>query len=102
MKQRIKYNLNDYIWFKLMDKDIYYHKLDSVNERLRKLGLDIIKPHCSETDENGYSHMQLWCFMETFGPLMIMGGPNVIEPLEIEFEIDEERNAINQLKGEIA
>lgn len=91
---KVRCNLNDRIRFKLTDhgKDIYYHQYDTFNVLSRTHGLQIIQPRYPETDENGYSQMQVWRFMEIYGPYMSVSEPNVIEPLELEFEIDMEEN----------
>ena len=80
-------NLNDCVKFKLTDygKDIYYHRFDNFIEKHPEFGLERRMP---VVDEEGYSKMQLWCFMELYGPYMGMARPNVIEPLVIVVEED--------------
>lgn len=75
-------NLNDTVKFKLTDygKDIWYHQYDELNRLSRK---EIIKPEFPKVDEDGYTSMQLWCFMELYGPHIHWNAKNVIEPLEL-------------------
>lgn len=91
---KVHYNLNDPVRVRLTDhgKDIYYHQYDIFNALSKIHGLQIIRPRYPETDEDGYSRMQLWRFIEIYGPYISMTKPNVIEPLELEFEIDMEEN----------
>ena len=83
-----KLNLNDPVRFKLTDhgKDIYYHQYDELNERK---GKQVIKPHYPEVDDEGYVSMQLWSFIELYGPYIGLAKENVIEPLDLEFEVKE-------------
>jgi len=87
----VRINLNEVVKFKLTDfgKDIFYHQFDSVNEYVRKHGgkQQLIKPRMPEIDEAGYTRMQLWSFMELYGSYFSMTEPNVIEPLEIIYEV---------------
>lgn len=79
----VKINLNDFVKFKLTDrgKDIYYHQHDEIN---MMHGRKVIEPHYPETDEDGYCRMQLWKFMQIYGPYIGMGFNNVIMPLDLE------------------
>lgn len=81
-------NLNDAVKFKLTDhgKDIFYHRFDSVNEKIRRRGGKPIKPDMPKVDSDGYTRMQLWQFMELFGPHTGMAMKNYVEPLEIIYE----------------
>ena len=81
----IRINLNEPIKVKLTDwgKEIYYHQYDRANQIA---GREICKPKFPKEDENGYTEIQLWCFMELYGEHMGMTLPNVIEPLEIVYE----------------
>ena len=93
----MKLNLNEKVKFKLTDlgKAIYYHQYDEINN-CNECMLPLIEPEMPEVDENGYTEMQLWCFIELYGKHMGMGKPNVIEPLEIIFETELE-NGIKRL-----
>lgn len=71
-------NLNDFVRFRLNDygKRVYDDWYAGIHA----------KPPELKTDEYGYSKMQLWQFMEIFGPHIHMWEKNVIEPLELIFE----------------
>ena len=87
----VKINLNETVKFKLTDygKDIYYHRFDKLNERIVKAGGRPIEPTMPEVDEEGYTKMQLWHFMNIYGKYMKMGCNNVVESLEIIYETEE-------------
>ena len=81
--KNIKVNLNEPVKFKLTDKgkDIYYHRFDELNDRA---GYEMIKPSYPKEDKDDYTTMQLWSFMNLYGPYMKLGyGDQVIKPLEI-------------------
>lgn len=84
----IRINLNEMVKVKLTDlgKDIYYHQFDAMN---KAHGRQIAKPQFPKCDKDGYTEFQLWCFMELYGEHMGMCKPNVIEPLEILYEVEE-------------
>ena len=86
----IKINLNDVVRFKLTDhgKDIYFHQYDELNEFLKEKGAEPIGSRYPKEDEEGYSKMQLWQFIELYGNHMGMAKPNVIEPLDLLFECE--------------
>ena len=89
-----KLNLNCFVKVKFTDlgKDIYYHQYDSLIEVMKAKGVKPITPSYPPVDEDGYSAMQLWCFIELYGPHIHMGSPNVIEDLNIyidERDLDE-------------
>ena len=89
-----KLNLNHFVRVKFTDhgKDIYYHQNDELNKIMEARGLPPLTPTYPKVDENGYSTMQLWSFMQLFGPHILMGAPNVIEDLNIyidERDLDE-------------
>lgn len=79
LKEKIKVKLTDY------GKVVYYKRLEELN---RKLG-SIFKLCLPKEDEEGYTTFQLWVFMETYGQYMNMTTPNVIEPLEIIYQEEE-------------
>ena len=85
----IKINLNELVKVKLTDlgKDIYCRWYDKLNARL---GTVIYEPTFPEEDDKGYTYFQLWNFMEIYGKYMGMAKPNVIEPLEIIYELPKE------------
>lgn len=89
----VQINLNDTVKFKLTDlgKDIYYHQYDDLIEYLKKKGITpSFKQQIPKVDENGYTTMQLWCFIELYGNYIGAGKPNVIEPLNLYFKSAEE------------
>ena len=69
-------NLNESVKFKLSvrGKEIYRHRYD---------GYGIEYNREPELDDNGYMEMQLWMFMQIFGEHIILGMPEVVQPLEI-------------------
>lgn len=92
--KRIRINLNDKVKFRLTlwGKEVYSHRFDEVNEKLKDRGVQPITPHLPKLDEDGYCSMQLWDFMNTFGRYIGMALPNVVEPLDIIFEMKEEED----------
>ena len=88
----IRINLNDEVRFKLTDRgrDIYYHQFDELIKKHPTIG---IKPQMPKVDADGYSKMQLWCFMELYGPHTHMSSPVVVEPLEIIYKPRKQRRS---------
>lgn len=80
-----KLNLNHHIKVKFTDhgKDIYYHQYDGLIEAMKARGVKPINPSYPPVDKDGFSTMQLWCFIELYGPYIGMCKPNVIENLSI-------------------
>ena len=82
----VRINLNESVKFKLSErgKEIYRHRYDG-------LWMDG-SPYSQEPelDDDGYMSMQLWTFMQTFGEHMILGMPEVVQPLEIIYEESED------------
>lgn len=78
----VKINLNSIIKVRLTDlgRDIYYHRVDDLNEYF---GCEKLKPTYPEVDSEGYTKFTLWGFMELYGSHIGMAKPNVIEPIEI-------------------
>ena len=83
-------NLNEVVKVKLTDygREIYYHRFDKVNELARR---EVCKPSFPKVDADGYSRFQLWDFIHLYGNYIRMAAKNVIEPLEIVYEGDAER-----------
>ena len=85
----VKINLNETIKVKLTQfgKDIYTHKYDEIANKypLLKISRTEIK-----ADETGYTDFTLWQFMNLYGPYMEIGEPEVIRPLEIIYEREDE------------
>lgn len=74
----VRINLNENVKFKLSEygKEIYRHRFEYNRE--------------PELDDDGYMEMQLWVFMNIFGEHMIMGISEVVKPLEIIYELEDE------------
>lgn len=85
----VKINLNEVVKVKLTDlgKEIYYHQFDELN---RRCGKTVCKPSFPKEDTEGYTEFQLWNFVEIYGEHIGMAKPNVIEPLEIVYELSED------------
>lgn len=88
----IKINLNEIVKFKLtpLGADIYYHRYDALNQKIIKNGGQPLPPRLPRVDDKGYTSMQLWEFMETYGEHMGLTQPVVVQPLEIIYTIDDE------------
>ena len=86
----VKLNLNDVVRFKLTDhgKNIYFHQHDELNNLLQAKGLKTLECRYPEVDEDGYSKMQLWMFIELYSNHIGMAKPNVIEPIDLLFECE--------------
>lgn len=82
-RMKIRINLNEKVKFKLSEhgKEIYRHRYD---------GYGFEYDREPELDDNGYMEMQLWTFMQIFGEHMIMGMSEVVQPLEIIYEWEDE------------
>ena len=85
----IKLNLNEVIKVRLTDlgRDIFYHQYYRINQRFGKIICNDVLP---EEDEAGYVEFQLWQFMRIYGEYLEMAKPNVIDPIEIIYELPEE------------
>lgn len=89
-----KLNLNHFVKVKFTDhgKDIFYHQYDELNKIMEARGVRPLTPEYPKIDESGYSTMQLWHFMNLFGPHIFNGAPAVIKGLYIyidERDLDE-------------
>ena len=75
-------NLNDNIKVKLTEhgKNIFYHRFDEMNRLCKR---EVCKPSWPEEDEEGYTKIELWMFMEIFGPHVGIVKPGIIDPLDI-------------------
>ena len=101
MRNKVKINLNSFVWFKPTEKgkEAYRRRYYHLEQILKEVQLSDATPFpVSEIklDENGYAKMQLWEFMQIFGEYMVMGFDNVIESLEIiadEYEIVKDPHA---------
>ena len=92
--ESIRINLNEWIKVKLTDlgKEIYYHQYDELN---KAYGREMLKPNFPSEDEDGYTRFQLWKFIQLYGSHIGIGTPNVIDPIDIVFE--EENQCANWL-----
>lgn len=92
--KEVRINLNEFVRVKLtgLGKEIYYHQYDDVN---KIVGKELCKPSFPKTDEDGYTSFQLWEFIQLYGSYMGMGFPNVIEPLEIVYQMEVEHEYIS-------
>lgn len=84
----MKINFNDSVRVKLTDwgKEVYFHQFDELNKFITSHGGTPIKPNFPEADENGYTRIQLWQFMEIFGQHIGMCKDPVALPLEFLYE----------------
>ena len=89
--KNIEINLNETIRVKLTDlgKDIYYHQFDELHEALKSRGISPNQPTMPRVDADGFTSMQLWRFIELYGSHIGMAKPNVIEPINIYFDLEE-------------
>ena len=73
-----KLNINNYIKVKLTDKgkDIFYHQFDELN---KFYGKEMVKSKYPEVDDDGFTEIQMWHFMNIYGPHMFNGMKMVIE-----------------------
>lgn len=88
--ETVRINLNSIVKFKLTDygKDIFYHQYDLINEYAQERHWARIEPHMPKVDDDGYTEMKLWAFMQLFGPFTGMGCKTYIQPLEIIYELE--------------
>lgn len=80
-----KINLNDRVKVKLtpLGAEIYYHRYDELNKRIKEKGGKQLESIMPRIDKDGYTEFQLWYFMELYGEHMGVCKKNVIEPLDI-------------------
>ena len=90
---QISLNLNDAVKVKLTDwgKEIYYHQFDALSENIRRRGGTPIEPRMPPVDADGYTTMQLWAFIQLYGPYTGMTKPPYIMPLNLMFECEKDR-----------
>ena len=83
----VRINLNEFVKVKLtnLGKDIYYHQFDELNQQWGKI---VCEPSFPKEDAEGYTKFQLWNFIEIYGEHFGMTKPNVIEPLDIIYELE--------------
>ena len=85
-EKRLNLNCNIKVKFTDTGRDIYYHRFDHLSAIMAAKGLKTLTPSYPKVDEKGYSTMQLWCFIELYGPHIGMCRPNVIEDNNIYLE----------------
>ena len=80
----VRINLNETIRFRPTKRAhaIVYKQMDDF---CKQYPMANIRPHNISVDKDGYASMQLWEFMETFGPHMHIAAPAVCHNLEIVF-----------------
>lgn len=79
-------NINSEVRIKLTSFGI--ERLKKNHEELRKNYPSAIGEFkLPDVDENGFSKMQLWVIMNTFGDLLFNGSPNL--PFEMNIQIDD-------------
>lgn len=73
-------NLNETIKVKLtpFGVDIYYHRFDSLIERLKRKGIKMPERQMPAIDDEGYTKFQLWNFIELYGEHIGLCKANVI------------------------
>ena len=89
-----KINLNETIKVKLTPygAEIYYKQFDELN---KNYGREICNPQMPRIDKDGYTKFQLWHFMELYGEHIGMCKPNVIEPLDIVYCVNDKHHSDN-------
>lgn len=90
--KEVKINLNDMVKFKLTDKgkQVWHERFEKVRMRLAAKGIfPTIWDSDPKVDEDGYTTCQLHDFMGTFGKHMTVGVPNIIDPIDLIFEVEE-------------
>ncbi len=74
------FNLNDYILVKFTDAGyevlVDYHQAPGFAPHWPTR---TIEQYRANVDENGYTQMQAWEFMQVFGPLVRVGGPDLFD-----------------------
>ena len=75
----VRINLNESVKFTLSERgnEVYRHRYEGLEPKL---------------DDDGYMSMQLWTFMWMFGEYMVPGISELIQPLEIIYESEDERD----------
>ena len=89
MNESIKINLNEHIKVRLTEygQQIYRAQWEELNQAANKI---VVVPHSCKVDKDGMSEFQLWDFIETFGSYIGMCKRNVINPIEIIYQLPKE------------
>lgn len=86
-----KLNLNSFVKFRLNEygKDIFYCRYDEINKWLKARGCEPqFESSFPEVDQDGFTELQLWEFMQIYGPYVGNGVPAFWE--ELNFYIKDE------------
>lgn len=91
--KQISFNVNDYVKVKPTQrgKEIIqadYEQICAIYEQICAISPDVNINNIYPIDKDGYLKIQLWCFMELFGPHFANGAPLLIEGNEILFEVE--------------
>ena len=80
-----KLNLNDRVKVKLtpLGAEIYYNRYDFLKSSIRAIGGVCTEPKMPKIDENGYTEMTMWQFIELYGKDIGKINREVIKPLDI-------------------
>lgn len=80
-----KLNLNSIIKIKLTPHgaEIYYNQHDELIKYLKSKGLDAFEKRMPQIDKDGYTKMQLWCFIQLYGDHIGMGFQDVVKDCAI-------------------
>ena len=82
----ISFNVNDFVKVKPTEKG--KEIIDAEYEFMRNRFPDLNLKPIYIIDKDGYLRIQLWHFMNLFGPHFANGGPLLIEDNEILFEVE--------------
>lgn len=84
-EKQTKINLNDRIKVKLtpLGAEIYYNRYDFLKSSIRAIGGVCTEPKMPKIDENGYTEMTMWQFIELYGKDIGKINREVIKPLDI-------------------
>lgn len=80
-----KLNLNDQVKVKLtpLGAEIYYNRYDFLKSSIRAIGGVCAEPKMPKIDEDGYTEMTMWQFIELYGKDIGKINREVINPLDI-------------------
>lgn len=80
-----KLNLNDRVKVKLtpFGAEIYYNRYDFLKSSIRAIGGVCTEPKMPKIDEDGYTEMTMWQFIELYGKDIGKINREVINPLDI-------------------
>ena len=74
-----EFNINQYVWVKINEKG-YQYLADKHKEFYLRIGIEDSHPELStkeyyenQADKDGYTKMQMWCFIDDFGGVTSIG-----------------------------